>query len=204
MDLKSTYNRIAEDWYKDHNKDTWWQEGTNKFVSVLAQGASVLDIGCGAGVKSKYLSENGLKVVGMDFSEKLIEIAKREVPNINFIVGDIYELDSYQSKFDAVFAQAVLLHIPKGKVMEVLEKFKNKLNPGGILYLAVKEVKDEGVVEGVVKENDYGYEYERFFSYFTLPEIEGCLRKLGLDLIWENVATSGRTNWIQVIARSVA
>ncbi len=199
MDLKSTYNKIAEDWFKDHIEDTWWYEGTDKFISLLSRNATVLDIGCGTGVKSKYLSNKGFKVTGMDFSEKMIEIAKKEVPNVDFVVGDIYELDSYKNKFDAVFAQAVLLHIPKQKVLEILEKFKNKLNPNGILYLAVKEIKD-GVESEVFKENNYGYEYERFFSYFTLFEIKEYIEKLGLKLVWKNVTNSGKTNWIQVIA----
>lgn len=201
MDLKSTYNKIANDWFRDHKEDDWWHEGTAKFTSTLPEGASILDIGCGAGVKSKYLSNKGFKVTGMDFSEKMIEIAKREVPNVDFVVGDIYDLDEYKNKFDAVFAQAVLLHIPKEKVMGVLEKFKHKLNPNGVLYLAVKEIKSDGLEEKILKENDYGYEYERFFSYFTLPKIREYINKLGLKLVWDNVATSGRTNWVQVIAR---
>ena len=49
------------------------------------------------------------------------------------------------------------------------KKFKNKLNPNGVLYLAVKEKRK--VEEEIATENDYGYEYERFFSYFTLDEI---------------------------------
>ncbi len=201
MDLKSTYNKIADDWFRDHNEDTWWREGTDKFTSILPKGATVLDVGCGAGIKSKYLSDNGLKVTGMDFSEKMIEIAKREVSGVDFIVYDIYEMDSYDNKFDAVFAQAVLLHVPKEKIIEVLEKFKNKLKPGGILYLAVKEVKSGGTDNEILKENDYGYEYERFFSYFTLPEIKECINKLSLKLLWENITNSGRTNWIQIIAK---
>ncbi len=120
------------------------------------------------------------------------------------MVGDIYELDSYQNKFDAVFAQAVLLHIPRERAIEVIEKFKNKLKPKGILYLAVKEVKSDGADNEILKENDYGYEYERFFSYFTLSEIKEYINKLGLKLVWENVANSGRTNWIQVIAQNMA
>ncbi len=139
----------------------------------------------------------------MDFSEKMIEIAKKEVPDVDFMVGDIYYLDSYKNKFDAVFAQAVLLHIPRERALEVLEKFKNKLKPNGILYLAVKEVKSDGTDNEILKENDYGYEYERFFSYFTLSEIKEHINKLGLKLVWENVANSGRTNWIQVIAQNI-
>lgn len=75
MNLKETYNKIADDWFKDHKVDDWWVEGTDQFISLLKPGASVLDVGCGAGLKSKYLSEKGLQVVGIDFSDKFIERA---------------------------------------------------------------------------------------------------------------------------------
>ncbi len=78
MDLKDTYNKIAEDWHKDHTQDDWWVDGTLKFISLVGVGKEVLDVGCGAGTKSKFLKENGLSVTGIDFSEKMIEIAKRE------------------------------------------------------------------------------------------------------------------------------
>lgn len=200
MDLKSTYNSIAEDWFRDHVEDTWWKDGTDKFLSLLPKNASVLDIGCGAGVKSKYLSEKGFRVTGMDFSEKMIEIAKREVEDVYFFVGDIYELDSYSKKFDAVFAQAVLLHIPKEKILGMLEKLRNKLKQNGILYIAVKEARN-GIESEILKESDYGYDYERFFSYFTLPEIKNYIEQIGLEIVWENITNSGRTNWIQMIAK---
>ena len=47
MNLKETYNKIAEDWHADHSSDDWWQEGTDKFIWNLKNGASVLDVGCG-------------------------------------------------------------------------------------------------------------------------------------------------------------
>ena len=202
MDLKSTYNKIADDWFKDHLKDTWWIEFADRFLSVLPPHASILDIGCGPGVKSEYISSKGFRVTGMDFSEKMIEIAKREVKGVDFFTGDIYDLDLYQNKFDGIFAQAVLLHIPKEKVTEVLEKFKNKLNPNGILCLAVKEIRHK-VDSELLVENDYGYEYERFFSYFTLSEIEEYIEKADLRLIWGNIANSGKTSWINVMAQKI-
>lgn len=201
MDLKATYNKIAEDWFKDHTDDTWWREGTDRFLEELPQGATILDVGCGAGIKSRFLSERGFKVTGIDFSEKMIEIARRESPEIPFDVVDVYELDSYPKSFDAVFAQAVLLHIPKNRVREVLLKLKEKINPNGRLYVAVKGMRDDGVEEAVRKEEDYGYEYERFFSFFTLPELEGYLQELNMEVIWKTSTTSGRAEWLQIVGR---
>lgn len=52
---KQTYNKIAEDWHRHHSSDDWWVAGTDHLISLLPVGATALDVGCGSGVKSKYL-----------------------------------------------------------------------------------------------------------------------------------------------------
>lgn len=76
--------------------------------------------------------------------------------------------------------QAVLLHIPKNEVQIVLQKAVNILQVGGYLYIAVKEKMEGGMDEEVKKENDYGYDYERFFSYFTLSDFNCYFEKGGI------------------------
>ncbi len=202
MDLKDTYDQIAEDWSCDHKKDTWWIEGTDKFISLLPFGSSVLDVGCGDGVKSQYLAKHGFKVIGVDISETMIGIARREVPGTDFRVMDIRDLGGLAETFDAIFAQASLLHIPKKEVSDVIQGFKQKLRTGGLLYVAVKEQKEGRLSEETVKENDYGYEYERFFSYFYLSEIKEILEKQGFSIQFELIVNSTpKTGWIQVVGK---
>ena len=203
MNLKKTYNKIAENWHKDHQTDDWWQEGTDKFISFLKPGSTILDVGCGGGTKSKYLIKKGLKVLGADFSKNLIAIAMREVPEGRFMVIDIYDTDTIQEYFDGIFMQAVLLHIPKRDVENILRKVVQKLNSGGYLYIAVKEKNEGGVDEETKIDNDYGYEYERFFSYFTLEDFKNYFHNVGLEIVYEIVMPPSRTarksNWMQII-----
>lgn len=199
MNLKDTYNKIAEDWHKDHNHDGWWCEGTDKYISFFNKDDLILDAGCGSGVKSKYLSDRGLKIVGIDISEKLLEIAKKEIPQAEFYEMGMEDVSKLKDEFDGIFAQASLLHIAKKDIKEVLRKLNKKLKSGGYFYIAVKENKN--IKEEIVKENDYGYEYERFFSYYTLDELKSYLKGLNLKIVFETVADSGKTNWIQVIAQ---
>ncbi|MCR4276461.1 MAG: class I SAM-dependent methyltransferase [Candidatus Parcubacteria bacterium] len=203
MDLKETYNRIALDWHKDHSHDEWWVEGTDSFIKELSPGARVLDVGCGSGVKSKYLIDHGLKVTGIDISEKLLDIARREASEGEFKVLSMMELDTMSEMFDGVFAQASLLHIPKKDAGDVVKKMTGRLVPGGFLYIAVKESREGKPDEGIEKENDYGYEYKRFFSYFTMNELESYLTDAGLEVILKlrNPNPSGKTVWLQIIAR---
>jgi len=203
MDLKETYNRIAEDWHRDHSHDDWWVGGTDTFIKEFQAGARILDVGCGSGVKSKYLIDRGFKVMGVDISEKLLEIAKKEAPEGEFKVLSMNDLDTMAEMFDGVFAQASLLHIPRKEAGEIVEKMSRRLVPGGLLYIAVKEMREGKPEEGVTKENDYGYEYERFFSYFTTDELEKYLTDAGLNIVSKlrNPNPSGKTVWLQIIGK---
>jgi SAM-dependent methyltransferase len=203
MDLKSTYNKIAKDWMKDHRSDTWWIEGTNKYLSYFEPKASILDVGCGSGNKSKYLVKNGFDVTGIDFSEEMIKLAKEQVPTGKFFVKDIKQPLDFENIFDGVFAQAVLLHIPKNEIIGVLKNITAPLKPKGYFYTTVKELKPNSSDEEIVKENDYGYDYERFFSYFTLEELKKYIQEIGLEVVYENITSSGKTNWIQIIAEKL-
>lgn len=203
MNLKETYNRIAEDWYKDHKEDDWWHEGTKSFVALLKPGATVLDVGCGAGFKSKYLHKNGLNVTGIDFSEKFIEIARRDVPQVQFYIMDMNDVEKLGQRFDAVFAQASLLHIPKSEALNVVRKFVNILNPNGYLYIAVKGTKPNGKDEEVIEERDYGYSYERFFSFYSIEELVSYLNDQKLKVAYQNEKLIGRTNWLQIIGQKI-
>ncbi len=201
-DLRTTYDKIARDWTKAHESDAWWVEGTNKLISLLPLGGSVLDVGCGSGVKSEYLAQKGLAVVGVDFSGEMVKLATHRVPNGKFLISDVRDVSKLDRMFDGIFAQAVLLHIPKREISDVIAGLKQKLKPAGYLYIAVKEQRPGKPEEEIVTENDYGYEYSRFFSYFKLDEVKDYARAAGMDIVYENVTTSGKTNWLQVIGRA--
>jgi len=201
MDLKDTYNKIAEDWHADHKNDIWWLEGTGSFCSLLKKGDKVLDVGCGSGLKSKYLYSKGFDVTGIDLSDKLIDIARRESPGIEFVVMDMKDADKLNRSFDGIFAQASLLHIPKKEVMKVLETLVKALKPNGYFYIGVKAKNPEGVEESILKESDYGYPYERFFSYFTMDQLKSYFNGLKLDIVYENSQIFGKTRWLQIVGK---
>ncbi|HUQ30319.1 MAG TPA: class I SAM-dependent methyltransferase [Candidatus Paceibacterota bacterium] len=201
MTLAETYNRIAEAWHRDHSNDDWWKEGTDTLLSMLPQQATVLDVGCGSGVKAKYFLDRGLIVTGIDISENLLTIARREAPAGTYQLLAMENLDSMQEQFDAVFAQASLLHIPKGNAEDVVGKMAARAKPNGFVYIAVKESRPGKPDEEIKKENDYGYDYERPFTYFQMAELEAYMGKAGLSVVWKEGKPSGKTVWLQIIAK---
>jgi cyclopropane fatty-acyl-phospholipid synthase-like methyltransferase len=202
MNLKDTYNKIARAWHEQHGGDSWWRECTNYLISLLKPGATILDVGCAGGFKSKYFADKGFKVTGIDFSEEMVSIAKEQVPNASFKVLDLFDVDTIAETFDCVFVQAVLLHVPKKRMIEVLTKLKDRVNSGGLLYIAVKKIRGD-VEEEIKTENDVGFEYNRFFSYFTTPELEADFKKIGLEIVSKSEIQAGNTVWIQIIGKKV-
>ncbi len=201
-DLAQTYNKIAQDWHSNHQTDLWWKPGTDTFISLLPPKPLVLDVGCGDGNKATYLIQRGVKVVGIDSSEEMIKIATEEAPDGKFLILDIRNIDQLRERFNGIYLQAVLLHLPKKEISAILTKLLTKLKKGGILYATVKEIRPNQQEEEIKTENDYGYTYERFFSYFNLDEIEEISKKANLEIILHDVNHVGNTNWIQIIARS--
>lgn len=201
MDLKETYNRIAEDWDREHRGDDWWIEGTNDFIGLVGAGALVLDGGCGNGIKMKYLVDHGLSAEGMDFSEKMIELARARVPFANCFVRDLRDMEALDRMYDGIYLSASLLHLYKHEIVGALRGLAKHLKNGGYLYIAVKERREHEAEEEIKRESNLGYEYERFFSYFSVDEVVKYLTLTGLHLVSARSTTSGRRNWIQVIGR---
>jgi 2-polyprenyl-3-methyl-5-hydroxy-6-metoxy-1,4-benzoquinol methylase len=102
---------------------------------------SALDIGCGTGNYTLYLATKGFRpVVGVDFSEKAIGLAKRRVGDgggIRFIQGDVLELENIvgAAKFDFILDYSILHHISDQNVKQYTEQCKKVLKPNGVILL---------------------------------------------------------------------
>jgi ubiquinone/menaquinone biosynthesis C-methylase UbiE len=78
-------------------------ETETAFVAAqLPAGARVLDVACGTGRISIPLARRGFHVSGLDVSERVLEVARAEAPELDFRRGDMRELPWEDESFDAV------------------------------------------------------------------------------------------------------
>jgi ubiquinone/menaquinone biosynthesis C-methylase UbiE len=88
--------------------DSVWSSLTRQFIPHLisaaqvSSGMSVLDVACGPGYVSAAVRELGAVPTGIDFSEKMIVIAKEMFPDIPFVRGDAKDLRFGNVSFDRV------------------------------------------------------------------------------------------------------
>lgn len=112
---------------------------TQKYLDRLKPGEKVLDVGCGSGRLLSGLLEN-VGYVGVDFSKTLIEIAKSNYPEREFVLGDIADRGMWErlGQYEAVFCVASLHHLPSRELqLMVLREMKRVLKTGGFLFLSV-------------------------------------------------------------------
>ena len=106
------------------------------FEKLLSPGAKILDLGCGSGRDSKYFVQRGYDVVAVDPSPAMCDHT-RSIVDIPFIQMKAEDLDFY-NEFDAVWACASLLHVPKNDQKKVMWQIAKSLKEGGICYCSWK------------------------------------------------------------------
>ncbi len=106
------------------------------FFVALPKGARVLDVGPGRGDESVMAQALGLEVTGLELSEKMQQLYKRNVPKAATILGDMTAIDDkFAQAFDAVFCSFSFLHLPREKGILALGQFAKVLKPSGKLFL---------------------------------------------------------------------
>lgn len=136
--IKKEWNDAAESWTdfvregKDYYRDGLNNPATFKLIGDV-RGGLVLDLACGEGYNTRMLARKGAKVTGIDFSEKLVELAKleeeKEKLGICYRVSDATDLKWLSSNhFDLVTCFMSLQDIENYKraIYEVARVLRNR------------------------------------------------------------------------------
>lgn len=143
-------------------------ESIQRFVEMLPPKAKIIDMGCGSGRDAKIFTEKGISVLGIDFCQNLIDIAKAHAPLAEFQVMDMESAIFVPESFDGVWASCSLLHISKTVLPSVLKNTYSMLKQGGTFYLNLKKG------DGEILEKDSRYENVdiiKFWSYYEEKEL---------------------------------
>jgi len=101
-------------------KNIQYRHWLDILASKLAKGGAVLDLGCGNGRAVKYFVDRGFRGVGIDISDKMLEMAKKHVPEGKFFKNEFTEIEFGPNSFDAVVSFFALNHIPKNQFKKVV------------------------------------------------------------------------------------
>jgi len=189
---KNTYDESAAVWTVHRSQSDFWLEELKIFHKLLPNG-SILEIGSGAGRDVENLVNLGYKYTGTDISEGMLKIARQKFPKQKFYRQSVYDL-SFPKEFDGFWAAAVLLHIPKSRMVEALGKIRNTMKPGAVGFISLKDGSGENL-----QEDDFGdKKLRRFYSYWTKDEFINVLEVAEYELLeysYKPNVGSTKENW---------
>lgn len=179
--VRNGYNKIAEKYLAGRNQDSEDVRLLHQLTDRLPDGARILDAGCGAGVPiARKLSER-YDVVGVDFAEAQIKLARKLVPKARFECQDMTALDLPDESFDAVCSYYAIIHIPRELHETVFRQFFKVLKPDGLALLCL------GASD---LEEDFDEDYcgaKMHWSHFDTETNLKLLEQNGLETVWSKL-----------------
>jgi len=125
-----------DSWYGDRRGaiyDRLEKKLIANFLATGTEGRKLLEIGCGTGHWSRFFSQLGFEVTGLDISEAMINIARQKnIPNVSFHMGDGHLLPFQDSTFDLTAAITTLEFVRDAEVV-LREMIRCTRKPGRIL-----------------------------------------------------------------------
>ncbi len=117
---------------------------------------TILDLGCGPGRDLAYFRSLGHEAVGLDGCHAFCEMARRHA-GCEVLEQDLLALSLPAARFDGIFANACLFHVPTSDVVRVLGELRDALKPRGVLFASNPR-----------GDNDEGWDGERYGAYWDL------------------------------------
>ena len=138
-ETRCLWNKLADDWLiqvgdeGDRNRILNSDPVLWEFAGMV-DGLKVIDAGCGTGYLANKLHQLGAKVIGVDFSIRMLEIAGSRYPNIDFRLDDCCQLSTVSDEeFDLLISNYVLMDMPD--LDGAVDSFYRVLKPKGVAII---------------------------------------------------------------------
>ena len=122
----------------------------------------IFDFGCGPGRDLAYFRSRGHEAVGLDGTASFVEMARVET-GCEVLHQSFLALDLPRGRFDGIFANASLFHVPTQELPRVLVQLREALVPRGVLFCSNPRGPD--------REGFNGERYGAFHSFETWREL---------------------------------
>ena len=221
---KQTYNELAEEYFARLVKyDIFYHIVGEKICETIfniddikmklksGQGIRVLELGCGPGAILQALKNYPrVKAYAVDFSDRMVFFAKKsneeaiiKVKNV-LDINDIDDLfgEKLQGNVDVLIMAAFIHLFPRNDAEQILQKAKNWVSDGGIIYLDTTEEKEFSDGQIRVKKKINGREICPLRTRWTRKDFNAFLTHCGYDIILqkEHLANNGK-KWLRTIIR---
>lgn len=192
----SHYQQHAED-FREGTKDHDVSQNVDALLRHLPGPAPqrILDLGCGPGRDLATFIARGHAPVGLDGAAAFVTMAQASA-GCEVWHQDFLALELPAERFDGIFANAVLFHVPTQELGRVLEQLRRTLVAGGVLFCSNPRGPDIERLQGL-----------RFGSYLQLETWSRFVTAAGFELLEHYFRPPGRPRdeqpWLATVWRAL-
>jgi SAM-dependent methyltransferase len=105
--------------------------------TISTEPENILEFGCGIGLNLRHFKKYfpSAKISGCDISEKSIQLASKQIEDVNFFILNDESVTNRSGIFDLIFVSCVFHHIAPQLRSAAINRIKNMLKPKGALYI---------------------------------------------------------------------
>jgi SAM-dependent methyltransferase len=108
----------------------------NRFAEETRGRGLVADLGCGPGHVTRYLSQQGVTVFGLDLSSQMVAVAQRMNPDLDFRVEDMRCLTAADASLVGALLFYSIVHFGVTELRPMFEEVRRVLLPGGLALVS--------------------------------------------------------------------
>ncbi len=155
----------------------------------LDKGVKILDIGIGTGLLTQELYKKGAKVYGIDFSKKMLELAKSKMPKGIFYCCDFKSglPKELKEKFDYIVSSYAIHHINDDEKVEFIKELKTRLKNKGKIIIADVAFETKNKLNECKRISGENWDDDEF--YIIASEIKSKINNLGLNVNYTQIST---------------
>jgi SAM-dependent methyltransferase len=143
---------------------------------------SFLELACGPGNVTRFLCNQfpDSRIIGIDLAPGMIEIARKQLPDVDFRVMDVRDIPTIPETFDAVMCSFCLPFLSKTDAAKLIADCADRLNQGGVIYLSTMEG-DEN--RAGFETTSFSGNAEIYFNYHRQTDLEAAFHSSGFKQV---------------------
>ena len=159
-----------------------YSDSIERFCELIGPNEpKILELACGPGNVTRLLKLRfpESRIMAVDLAPKMIEIAQKTLPDVDFRVMDVRKISSLPEVFDAIMCSFCLPFLSNTDAAKLIADCANKLGPGGVLYVSTMEGNEE---RAGFETTSFSGDAEIYFNYHRQADLEQAFMQSGFEV----------------------
>lgn len=177
------FDEFAEEYASRFDNVSGYFTQLSWFVSqVKTTSPAILELACGPGNVTKFLKNHfpESRILAVDLAPKMIEIARKALPEVDFRVMDVRDISTIPETFDVVMCSFCLPFLSKADAAKLIGDCSALLNPGGVIYVSTMEGDQ---TRAGFETTSFSGDSEIYFNYHRQTDLQEAFEKSGFKVL---------------------